>query len=114
MPLSREEDFFKKYINFTLLTPKLPPLGVEGLQIYKKITFSCLFTLQMLHTKFGKYWPSSSWEEDVNGRRTTEDAQRTTTDAGQSIAIGHLSDSGDLKINMKMLLPKVDNFDEKS
>ena len=45
----------------------------------------------MLHTKFGKDWPSSSWEEDVNGRRTTDD------DGRQTIAIGHLSDSGDLK-----------------
>ena len=30
MPGSRDEDFFKKYINFTLFTPKLPPLWVEG------------------------------------------------------------------------------------
>ena len=26
--------FFKKYINFTLFTPKLPPLGVGGHEIY--------------------------------------------------------------------------------
>ena len=38
----------------------------------------------MLHTKFGQDWPSNSWEEDVNGR---------------CIAIGHLSDSGDPKLN---------------
>ena len=31
MPLSREEDFKKKYINFT---PKLPPLWVGGHEIY--------------------------------------------------------------------------------
>ena len=34
MPLSREEDFFKKYINFTLFTPKLTPLGSGGHEIY--------------------------------------------------------------------------------
>ena len=42
-----------------------------------------LLTLHMLHTKFGKDWPNSSWKEDVN--------------RCQPIAIGHLSDSGDLK-----------------
>ena len=30
-----------------------------------KLTISCLLTLQMLHTKFGTDWPSSSSEEDV-------------------------------------------------
>ena len=46
----------------------------------------------MLHsdTKCGQDWPSSSWEEVVNGWRTTVD------DGLQAIAIGHLSDSGDL------------------
>ena len=34
MPGSREEDFFKKYMNFTLFTPKLPPLGGWGHEIY--------------------------------------------------------------------------------
>ena len=56
-----------------------------------KLTISCLLTLQMLHTKFGKDWPSSSWEEDVNARHTTDD------DGRQPIAIGHLSYSADLK-----------------
>ena len=28
------EKIFKKYINFTLFTPKLPPLGVGGHEIY--------------------------------------------------------------------------------
>ena len=60
-----------------------------------KFTISCLLTLQMLHTKFGKDWPSSSWEEDVNARRTTDD------DGRQPRAIGHLSDSGDLNISLK-------------
>ena len=66
MTLSREEDFF---------TPKLPLLGVRGVM---KFTKSCLLTLQMLHTKFGKDWPCSSCEKML-----TDDAQRTTTDANQ-------------------------------
>ena len=45
-----------------------------------KFTISCLLTLQILQTKFGQDWLSR--EEYVNGRR--------------SIAMGHLSDSGDL------------------
>ena len=55
-----------------------------------KFTITYLLTLQMLHTKFGKDWPSSSWEE-VNGRRRSHGRL-------QPIAISHLSDSGDLKI----------------
>ena len=46
-----------------------------------KLKISCLFTLHMLHTKLGKDWPSSSWEDDVNGRRTPHNARRTTTGA---------------------------------
>ena len=46
----------KKYINFTLFTPKLPPLGAGPM----KFTISCLLTLQMLHTKFCEDWLSSS------------------------------------------------------
>ena len=66
-----------------------------------KFTISCLLTLPMLHTKFGKDWPSSSWEEDVNGRCTRHTAQHTTDNVGpQPTAIGHLSDSGDLKSYM--------------
>ena len=34
IPLSRGEDFFMKYINFTHFTPKLPPLGGGGHKIY--------------------------------------------------------------------------------
>ena len=33
MPQSRE-DFLKKYISFSLFTPKLPPLGAKGKEIY--------------------------------------------------------------------------------
>ena len=38
MPGSREEDYFKKYINFTLFTPKLPPFGVMGQEIYNLLS----------------------------------------------------------------------------
>ena len=48
----------------------------------------------MLHTKFGWDWSSSSWEEDVNAWRTTQD------DGRQPIVIGHLCDSSDLKKNL--------------
>ena len=34
MPSGREEDFFTKNINFTLFTPKLPPLVGGGHEIY--------------------------------------------------------------------------------
>ena len=60
-----------------------------------EFTISCLLTLQMLQNKFGKDWPSSSSEEDINGRRKTHDDRR------QPIAIGHLGDSGDLKLIFK-------------
>ena len=44
--------FLKKYINLTLFSPKLSPLGVQwGVMKFKN---SCLLTLQMLHTKFCK------------------------------------------------------------
>ena len=59
-----------------------------------KFIISCLFTLQMLHTKFAKDWPSGSWEDDVNALQTTHDER-------QPIAIGQLSDSGDLKKRKK-------------
>ena len=56
-----------------------------------KLTISCLLNLQILYTKFGKDWPSSSLGEDVNARHTTDD------DGRQPIAISHLCDSVDLK-----------------
>ena len=43
-----------------------------------ELTISGLLPLMMLHTKFGKDWPSSFWGEDVNARRKTDDAQRRT------------------------------------
>ena len=49
MALSREEDFFKKYINFTLFTPKLPPLGGGGHDIYNFLSpYSTDATYQIL------------------------------------------------------------------
>ena len=65
-----ERKGFKEIHQFTLFTPKLPTLG--GREVMK-FTISCRLTLQMLHTKFAQNWPSSSWEEDVNGWRTTHD-----------------------------------------
>ena len=56
-------------------------------------------TLQMLHNKFGKDWLGSSWEDDVNGRCTTDNATLKMTD----IVIGHLSDSGEL-VNLPVRL----------
>ena len=54
--------------------------------------FTILFPLQVLHTKFGKDWPSSSWEEDVTRRR--ERAKMVEADRN----IGHLWNSNDPKI----------------
>ena len=50
--------------------------------LFSYITILCLLTLQMLHTKFGKDWPSSS-REDVNAwqlKMLMHDRQCTTTD----------------------------------
>ena len=46
----------------------------------------------MLHIKFGQDCSRNFLEEDVNGRRTTDDY----VDGCQDIAIGHLSDLGDI------------------
>ena len=51
-----------------------------------KFEISGLLFQQMLHTKFGKYWPSSLLEEDVNGRRRLP-----------TLSNSHLSDSAELK-----------------
>lgn len=45
----------------------------------------------MLHTKNGNDWPGSFQEEVKNVKLLTHD------DGRRPIAIGHLSDSGDLK-----------------
>ena len=60
------EKIFKKYTIFTFFTPKLPPLGI-GRVYPTDATY-----------KFGKDWPSTSWEEDVKTRRTTDDGRRRT------------------------------------
>ena len=88
MPGNWEEDFHRNnafICNICLIWPHIstqnPCPGGHG--ICKFDTSSQLsalwvwvynflsLTLQMLHTKFSKDWPSSSWEEDVNERRTT-------------------------------------------
>ena len=77
--------FSKKYMNFTIFTPKLPPLGII------EFTISCLLTLQMLHTKFDPVV--------LKKIMLTQDGRRTMHDDGhQPTAIGHLSDSCDLII----------------
>ena len=65
MPRSKEKDISRN----TWILHNLP-----------QFIISCLLTLQMLHTKIGWYWrsTSSSWEEDVKARPTMDDAQRTT------------------------------------
>ena len=66
---------FQPYDEDTPFTPKLYPLVVGGGSRNLHL-ISCRLTIQILHTKFGKDWPWSSWEEDDNGRRTT-DANRS-------------------------------------
>ena len=69
-----------------------------------KFTISCFLTLQMLHTIFGKDWPSSSREEDINGRRASQD------DGRQPIGIGHLSDSGLGDKRKCVKIPNINKF----
>ena len=38
MPGSKEDNFFKKYSNFTLFTPKLPPFTVRDHKIYNFVS----------------------------------------------------------------------------
>ena len=72
MPQSNE-NIFKEIQQFFTFYPKLtsPLGGVGGLMKFKN---SCLLTLMMLHTKFGKDWTHSSWE-DVNWRCMWDDSQ---------------------------------------
>ena len=88
MPGSRE-DFLKKCINFKLFTPKLSPLmdGSGNLQFLVSLPYRCYIP------NLVKFGPVVSEEEML-----MHDARRTTHHDGcQPIAIGHLSDSGDLK-----------------
>ena len=57
-----------------------------------KFTISCLLTLQMLHTNLVKIGPVVH----ENMLTVTDD------DGRQPIAIGHLSDSGDLKMCLNL------------
>ena len=88
--LGVEKKIFKDLHQFYRFTPKVRPLRVGGM-------FSGLHLLLMPHTKFGKDWLSSFWGEDVNARCTLHD------DGRQPIAIGHLSNSCDLKILHKII-----------
>ena len=82
----------KKYINFTLVAPKLSHLQGGGNGWVINFTISCLLTLHMLHIpKFGKDWPGNSKEEHVNVQ------QMSHNNGHEPIAIGHQSDSADLK-----------------
>ena len=57
-PEQRRRFFKKKYINLSLFTPKLPHTPPSRGVGVTKFTISCLQTLQMLHTKFGKDQPT--------------------------------------------------------
>ena len=82
----------KNYINFTLFAPKLSHLQGGGNGWVINFTISCLLTLHMLHIpKFGKDWPGNSKEEHVNVQQMSHNNGR------EPIAIGHQSDSADLK-----------------
>ena len=74
MPGSREEDFWRNTSILHFLPKNYLPFGWGVM----KFTISGLLPLMMLHTKFGKDWPSSFWGEDVNARRKTNDARRRT------------------------------------
>ena len=71
MPGNREEDFFKKYSNFTLFKQKL--LFEWGVM---EFTISCLLTPQMLHANLVKIGPVV-----LEKKMLTHGARRTTTDA---------------------------------
>ena len=91
MPRSREEVLKNhKFCNFY---PKItsPWSGDDG------FTIPCL-KLQILQTKLVKI-DRSLWKEDANGQRTKYD------DGRQPIAIDHLSNSGDLRIEIMHFHP---------
>ena len=91
MPRSRVEKIFKE--NFTLFTPKLHTLELWVI----KVLISSLLTLQILHTKMvkiGQVVLEKKTLTDHARRRTPTHSKR------QPIAIGHLSDSVDLKLRI--------------
>ena len=57
--------FFKALNQVYTFYPKIKSLGVGIMTL----TMLILHSLQVLHTKFIEDWLSSSWEEDVKGRR---------------------------------------------
>ena len=65
MPRIREESFLGNTSILHILPQNDLPWGCGVM----KCSISYLLTLQMLYTKFGQNWPSSSQEEDFNGRR---------------------------------------------
>ena len=58
--VSREENFFKKYINLTLFTPKLPPLGVGGHEIYNLSPYPTDATYSESHGRKTHRWNISA------------------------------------------------------
>lgn len=54
----------------------------------------------MLHTKNGDNWLVSFHNEVKNVKVLTNDAWHTMNDLDHVIAIGHMSDSGDLKTHL--------------
>ena len=54
----------------------------------------------MLHTKFRSDLTTSYWEEDDNGRPTTDNGRQPK----KALSIGYLSDSGDLKMKDNILM----------
>ena len=70
-----EKKILKEIHQFYTFHPKITFPWGWGVGVMT-FTFSCLLTLQIPHTKFGYDLPRSSWEEDVNGRRTTIDDGR--------------------------------------
>ena len=80
--------FSKKYINFTIFTPTLPPLGII------EFTISCFLPYRCYIPNLAKIEPIV-----LEKKMLTHDGRRTTHDDGhQPTAIGHLSDSSDLII----------------
>ena len=92
------EKIFKKYINFSLLTQKLPPLGMGSYEIYNFLS---------PYTKNATY---QIWLR-LALRFLRRRCQRTThDDILRPIAIGHLSDSGDPKIGHACTCNKIDKY----
>ena len=88
MPGGREEDFLKKYINLTLFNPKITSPLDGGHEIYN---------LQFLISlPYRCYIPNL-----VRIGPVVAEEKMLTHDGRQPIAIGHLSDSGDLKKQYK-------------